>query len=724
MAAAGIAIPIWSIVDSSGASLASAKVNAWVPSSAGAVTAVRRSLYTDAALSTPADNPYTLGTSGHGVLYRNRSQGVVITVTNSAGTTTYATVYYKADSEEGIFIPLNYGAAGDGSTNDATAIAACATAANAAGGIMDGLGLTYKINTGCAVSRRMRDIKFDVSSVTASTATSIGTYVVGIYVDGGDIWAVGYAKTTLAGVESRGDDTIAVASGGVTAAGLAVADKILIWEDAAWGGSGQAKKTDWKTIKTISSDNITLAAELDGSYTSSCTVRKMPAVDVDWENITVTGANTAALDQVGVIITHCRDVRMTNCVGKNLDYESFLIIENFSVELSGVNKAENADDTGLGYGFNISGNGSVVADTLLGYNCKHVVTGGSGAGSNYPLQRFVSIGQVIGHGCTDASFDQHPGTDLAMVGRIYGSYRADAATDGDGVVFQGSQLMVGEIYVYSPKRHGFLQQWYGDGDGKEVSTYIGKLTVINQNTGVAYGAVFDNLDSTNHDALGDIEVGYVNILSPYGLLVTCTQGDIRSFTLNGGNIEHSDTSDNNAAVYMQGSTSYEIVHGYRISNVRIKHADNTGFCLYAQGFSGQLTDGWVHNCSFDGGAYAVRTDYGAMTHTGNHLYGTHATAKFNLGTSGTVPGLELTGSATWDPASIADGDEEVKSVTVTGAALGDYVVACAFSLDVQDLQLSAQVTGTDTVEAQLLNNTGGPIDLGSGTVKVIVRKAA
>jgi hypothetical protein len=71
--------------------------------------------------------------------------------------------------------------------------------------------------------------------------------------------------------------------------------------------------------------------------------------------------------------------------------------------------------------------------------------------------------------------------------------------------------------------------------------------------------------------------------------------------------------------------------------------------------------------------------------------------------------------------SIADGNEEAKEVTVTGAALGDYAVA-SFSLDVADLVLDAQVTAVDTVTCILANNTGGAIDLASGTVYVRVFK--
>jgi len=78
-------------------------------------------------------------------------------------------------------------------------------------------------------------------------------------------------------------------------------------------------------------------------------------------------------------------------------------------------------------------------------------------------------------------------------------------------------------------------------------------------------------------------------------------------------------------------------------------------------------------------------------------------------------------SDTWDPGSIADGDEEAKEVTVTGAALGDYAIA-SFSLDVADLVLDAQVTAANTVTCVLANNTGGAIDLAEGTVYVRVFK--
>jgi hypothetical protein len=83
-------------------------------------------------------------------------------------------------------------------------------------------------------------------------------------------------------------------------------------------------------------------------------------------------------------------------------------------------------------------------------------------------------------------------------------------------------------------------------------------------------------------------------------------------------------------------------------------------------------------------------------------------------------GLEAT--EVFDAASIADGDEVVGEITVTGAALGDFVLA-SMSIDVADLTLAAAVTAANTVTYQLLNNTGGAIDLASGTLRVRVLPA-
>lgn len=71
-------------------------------------------------------------------------------------------------------------------------------------------------------------------------------------------------------------------------------------------------------------------------------------------------------------------------------------------------------------------------------------------------------------------------------------------------------------------------------------------------------------------------------------------------------------------------------------------------------------------------------------------------------------------------AEVADGDEAVDTIAVPGVALGDVVIAVSASIDVEDLNLVAAVTGTNEVTVQVLNNTGGAINLASAVYKVIV----
>lgn len=85
--------------------------------------------------------------------------------------------------------------------------------------------------------------------------------------------------------------------------------------------------------------------------------------------------------------------------------------------------------------------------------------------------------------------------------------------------------------------------------------------------------------------------------------------------------------------------------------------------------------------------------------------------------------IDLSGSASVNPASIAAGSDEgtTRTVTVSGAALGDRVDA-TFSLDLQGVELRAWVSAANTVSYRFFNPTGGAVDLASGTVKVWVRK--
>ncbi len=69
-------------------------------------------------------------------------------------------------------------------------------------------------------------------------------------------------------------------------------------------------------------------------------------------------------------------------------------------------------------------------------------------------------------------------------------------------------------------------------------------------------------------------------------------------------------------------------------------------------------------------------------------------------------GLEA--SATYTGGAVSDGSFTAQDITVSAAALGDYVQA-SFSADITDLQIDAQVTATDTVTVVFYNQTGGGV---------------
>ncbi len=87
---------------------------------------------------------------------------------------------------------------------------------------------------------------------------------------------------------------------------------------------------------------------------------------------------------------------------------------------------------------------------------------------------------------------------------------------------------------------------------------------------------------------------------------------------------------------------------------------------------------------------------------------------------GNYASTKLTASANWDPPSMVDDGVASTTLTVAGAVIGDPVVAGFTSAVPAGAILSAQVTAPNTVTVSLLNRTGAGIDLVSGSVRVEV----
>lgn len=83
----------------------------------------------------------------------------------------------------------------------------------------------------------------------------------------------------------------------------------------------------------------------------------------------------------------------------------------------------------------------------------------------------------------------------------------------------------------------------------------------------------------------------------------------------------------------------------------------------------------------------------------------------------TVNAVGLSASKTYDPPSLASGETQSTTVTLTGATVGD-AVTCSFSLVLSGTRMWAEVTAANLVTVYHRNDTGATVDLASGTLTV------
>jgi hypothetical protein len=74
-----------------------------------------------------------------------------------------------------------------------------------------------------------------------------------------------------------------------------------------------------------------------------------------------------------------------------------------------------------------------------------------------------------------------------------------------------------------------------------------------------------------------------------------------------------------------------------------------------------------------------------------------------------------------DNAAVGSGTFASSDVTVTGAALGDFVMV-SLAVDPVDTFVCGQVTAANVVTVTVLNNTAGAVNLASAMCRIVVLK--
>lgn len=79
-------------------------------------------------------------------------------------------------------------------------------------------------------------------------------------------------------------------------------------------------------------------------------------------------------------------------------------------------------------------------------------------------------------------------------------------------------------------------------------------------------------------------------------------------------------------------------------------------------------------------------------------------------------------TCTLDSASVSDQGAGTDTVTVPGVALGDMVISMSAGVDEAGLVRRAYVSAANTVTIATTNTTGGAVNLGSTTVKLVIAR--
>ena len=104
-----------------------------------------------------------------------------------------------------------------------------------------------------------------------------------------------------------------------------------------------------------------------------------------------------------------------------------------------------------------------------------------------------------------------------------------------------------------------------------------------------------------------------------------------------------------------------------------------------------------------------------------NLYGDLTVDQLTIGTGGTAIQKHMSAvSSAYDPASMATGSQLSLDVTVSGAVVGDIVLA-AFSQPLQGMLISANVKSADVVQIIIVNpGSNAVVDLASGTFRISI----
>ena len=462
----------------------------------------------------------------------------------------------------------DFGAVGDGSTNDATALLEAFNAAT--GKILDGGGLTYKCNSMLSPTSQniiVQNATFDFSGVT--TAGVVGGSTNAYIMFAGSVGS----NTDISADVNVGANTFTVAN----TAGLTTPNSWhILKDDQQINTNEQLKLGQYIFIKSVDTTSkvVTLHNKILYKFLSASNAQVVSVTmkkNITFKNVTIKGANptgiTTANNHTGLRFKHCEGVTIDNCTFEDIDYAGSAIETSVNVNISNcTNKHHTA--TGLSYGFVIAfGCYSVNVVNCYAQDLRHFVTIGGNTGINL----FVNVTNCHITGCRDAGVDSHAAGDFINFSgnTIMGS---SENSNADGIVVHGLNCIVNDNIIVGIRRHAILYQSttnfaYANGGAASVVVNGNQITNHGDLAGTSdSGILIDNLNN----ALGSIQgvtvannkiegiLGSGSDIGTYGIYVKGTAGLVKDVSITGNVVNISDLGGIRVESIVNGITNLTI----------------------------------------------------------------------------------------------------------------------------------------------------------------------